>query len=208
MKSLMRSVPNEKNETVPNMNIGFHKKESKNLINTLYLTETAYIPRARLPSRSSRISRTSCLAVDSTRGLLMHSNSLQSSPNSIPSTILSASDILMVGSGDNSVLLESFVTARSIVQFISQRDRLNCYVTTIMVQLLAKLVDKNEKDKEQMLGKLIFAFIFDKFLHLYSHENCISWSLLKNISLTSSYKTKYQYSKRLQITASFLDKQI
>ena len=44
----------------------------------------------------------------------MHSNSLQSSPKSIPSTILSASDFSMVGSGDNSELLESFVTARNI----------------------------------------------------------------------------------------------
>jgi hypothetical protein len=42
----------------------------------------------------------------------MHSNSLQSSPKSIPLTILSASELSLAGSaGDSSVLLESFVTA-------------------------------------------------------------------------------------------------
>lgn len=79
--------------------------------NTLYFTETAYVPRARLPSRSSKMSRTSCLAVASTDGLLMHSNSLHNSPNCIPSTILSASDFSMIRSGDTSVALESFATA-------------------------------------------------------------------------------------------------
>jgi len=86
--------------------------DTKKWKNTWYLTETAKVPRARLPSRSWRISRTSCLAVDSTSGLLMHSNSLQSSPKSIPLTILSASELSLAGSaGDSSVLLESFVTA-------------------------------------------------------------------------------------------------
>lgn len=73
------------------------------------MTETAKVPRARFPWRSSRMSRASCLAVASTDGLLMHSNSLQSSPKSIPSTILSASDVGFFE--NNSVLFESFVTA-------------------------------------------------------------------------------------------------
>lgn len=77
------------------------------LSDTLYLTETAKMPKARLPCRSSRMSRTSCLAVDSTKGLLMHSNSLQSSPKSIPSTIRSASDLSAVVT---SVPADSFAT--------------------------------------------------------------------------------------------------
>lgn len=43
-------------------------------------------------------------------GLLMHSNSLQSCPKSMPSTISSASDSPVVTSEDVSVLLESFET--------------------------------------------------------------------------------------------------
>lgn len=60
---------------------------------TLYFTKTAKFPSARLPSLISRISRTSWRAVASTAGLLTHWNSSHSSPNVIPSTNLSASDL-------------------------------------------------------------------------------------------------------------------
>lgn len=69
------------------------------------------------------MSRTSCLAVASTAGLLMHSNSLQSSPKSIPSTILSASDFPIIRSGDTSVVFESFATAVDNLGFDFYYDR-------------------------------------------------------------------------------------
>lgn len=73
----------------------------------MYLTETEKVPRAKLYDITDKLS-----TVDSTKGLLLlHTDSLQSSPKSIPFTILSASDISVAVSEDNSVLLESFVTA-------------------------------------------------------------------------------------------------
>lgn len=113
-----KDLTNVRNHDPRIFNFPHHKLKVRDdnavCINTLYLTETAKIPRARLSCRSSRMSRTSCLALDSTKGLLMHSNSLQSSPKSMPSTILSASDLSAVASGDASVLLDSFATATKI----------------------------------------------------------------------------------------------
>ena len=61
-------------------------------MHTLYTTFMPKFPSDLLSSRTLMISFTSCRAVFSTAGLLMHSNSSQSWPKDIPSISLSTSD--------------------------------------------------------------------------------------------------------------------